>query len=305
MVGINQESLCISGADVDTEIDNTEVNKVEIEKQYNLFSSNGDFIYNAADIKMSDKGLGDLITKGSTPIEILEYLSKHEEPFVASQAKYLLENTLLFRGKDKIFNTRIFATPQPSYINEGALATYAPKQDTIYYRSVENMQHPLIFLHEYTHALSSHGIDLMETAIKNNTDPNNQKVNMYKQFLKDIDTVMEYKDKFEDIYAFKDRHEILAEFMSNPIFRARLSELLVNKDKTVLQRLYNAVKELFGFKRERLFDLMNRSVDDIFRVNYEAFQTVPSLIEDINLLLTKPEGYTILNKILNKMRECN
>ena len=50
---------------------------------------------------------------------------------------------------------------------------------------------------------------------------------------------------------------------------------------------------------------MNRSVDDIFRVNYEAFQTVPSLIEDINLLLTKPEGYTILNKILNKMRECN
>ena len=126
----------------------------------------GDFIYNAADIKMSDKGLGDLITKGSTPIEILEYLSKHEEPFVASQAKYLLENTLLFRGKDKIFNTRIFATPQPSYINEGALASYAPKQDTIYYRSVENMQHPLIFLHEYTHALSSHGIELMETAIK-------------------------------------------------------------------------------------------------------------------------------------------
>ena len=99
--------------------------------------------------------------------------------------------------------------------------------------------------------------------------------------------------------------EILAEFMSNPIFRARLSELLVNKDKTVLQRLYNVVKELFGFRRERLFDLMNRSVDDIFRVNYEAFQTVPSLMEDINLLLTKPEGYTILNKILNKMRECN
>lgn len=311
MVGINQESLFVSGSDVNnvvtdtTEIANTEVNKAEIEKQYNLFSSEGDFIYNAADIKMSDKGLGDLITKGSTPIEILEYLSKHEESFVASQAKYLLENTLLFRGKDKVFNTRIFATPQPSYINEGALASYAPKQDTIYYRSVENMQHPLIFLHEYTHALSSHGIELMETAIKNNIDPNNQKVNMYKQFLKDIDTVMEYKDRFEDIYAFKDRHEILAEFMSNPIFRARLSELLVNKDKTVLQRLYNAVKELFGFRRERLFDLMNRSVDDIFRVNYEAFQTVPSLIEDINLLLTKPEGYTILNKILNKMRECN
>ncbi len=305
MVGINQESLFVSGSDVNTEIDNTEVSKAEIEKQYNLFSSNGDFIYNAADIKMSDKGLGDLITKGSTPIEILEYLSKHEEPFVASQAKYLLENTLLFRGKDKVFNTRVFATPQPNYISEGALATYAPKQDTIYYRSVENMQHPLIFLHEYTHALSSHGIELMETAIKNNTAPNNQKVNMYKQFLKDIDTVMEYKDKFEDIYAFKDRHEILAEFMANPIFRARLSELLVNKDKTVLQRIYNAVKELFGFRRERLFDLMNRSVDDIFRVNYEAFQTVPSLIEDINLLLTKPEGYTILNKILNKMRECN
>lgn len=305
MVGINQESLFVSGSDVNNEVDNTEVNKAEIEKQYNLFSSNGDFIYNAADIKMSDKGLGDLITKGSTPIEILEYLSKHEEPFVASQAKYLLENTLLFRGKDKAFNTRVFATPQPNYINDGALATYVPKQDTIYYRSVENMQHPLIFLHEYTHALSSHGIDLMETAIKNNTDPNNQKVNMYKQFLKDIDTVMEYKDKFEDIYAFYNRHEILAEFMSNPIFRARLSELLVNKDKTVLQRLYNAVKELFGFKRERLFDLMNRSVDDIFRVNYEAFQTVPSLMEDINLLLTKPEGYTILNKILNKMRECN
>ncbi len=314
MVGINQESLFVSGSDVNntndsendtTEVDNTEVNKAEIEKQYNLFSSNGDFIYNAADIKMTDKGLGDLITKGSTPIEILEYLSKHEEPFVASQAKYLLENTLLFRGKDKVFNTRVFATPQPSYIREGAIATYAAKQDTIYYRSVENMQHPLIFLHEYTHALSSHGIDLMETAIKNNTDPNNQKVNMYKQFLKDIDTVMEYKDKFEDIYAFKDRHELLAEFIANPIFRARLSELLVNKDKTVLQRLYNAVKELFGFRRERLFDLMNRSVDDIFRVNYEAFQTVPSLIEDINLLLTKPEGYTILNKILNKMRECN
>ena len=284
---------------------NTEVNKAEIEKQYNLFSSNGDFIYNAADIKMSDKGLGDLITKGSTPIEILEYLSKHEEPFVASQAKYLLENTLLFRGKDKIFNTRVFATPQPNYINDGALASYVAKQDTIYYRSVENMQHPLVFLHEYTHALSSHGIELMETAIKNNTEPNNQKVNMYKQFLKDIDTVMEYKDRFEDIYAFKDRHEILAEFMANPIFRARLSELLVNKDKTIMQRLYNAVKELFGFKRERLFDLMNRSVDDIFRVNYEAFQTVPSLMEDINLLLTKPEGYTILNKILNKMRECN
>ena len=81
--------------------------------------------------------------------------------------------------------------------------------------------------------------------------------------------------------------------------------LELNKDKTIMQRLYNAVKELFGFKRERLFDLMNRSVDDIFRVNYEAFQTVPSLMEDINLLLTKPEGYTILNKILNKMRECN
>ena len=305
MVGINQESLFVSGSDVNNEVDNIEVNKAEIEKQYNLFSSNGDFIYNAADIKMSDKGLGDLITKGSTPIEILEYLSKHEESFVASQAKYLLENTLLFRGKEKVFNTRVFATPQPSYINEGALATYAPKQDTIYYRSIENMQHPLLFLHEYTHALSSHGIDLMETAIKNNTDPNNQKVKMYKQFLKDIDTVMEYKDRFEDIYAFYNRHEILAEFMSNPIFRARLSELLVNKDKTVLQRLYNAVKELFGFRRERLFDLMNRSVDDIFRVNYEAFQTVPSLMEDINLLLTKPEGYTILNKILSKMRECN
>lgn len=65
MVGVNQESLFVSGSDVNTEIDNTEVNKAEIEKQYNLFSSNGDFIYNAADIKMSDKGLGDLITKGS------------------------------------------------------------------------------------------------------------------------------------------------------------------------------------------------------------------------------------------------
>lgn len=32
--------------------------------------------------------------------------------------------------------------------------------------------------------LSSHGIELMETAIKNNTDPNKIKVNMYKQFLK-------------------------------------------------------------------------------------------------------------------------
>ena len=57
-------------------------------------------------------------------------------------------------------------------------------------------------------------------------------------------------------------------------------------------------------KQEMLFDLLDRAQDDIFRVNYEVFQNNDQFRDEINLLLTKPEGYTILDKILKKMREC-
>ena len=130
---------------------------------------------------------------------------------------------------------------------------------------------------------------------------------MYKEMLKDLDTVLANKERItngDKTYAFVNRAELLAEFLANPLFRARLKQLPNIEGKNMFERILRGIGRIFGIKQEMLFDLLDRAQDDIFRVNYEVFQNNDQFRDEINLLLTKPEGYTILDKILNKMREC-
>ena len=297
MVGIDKDSLFTTGS-------NNQVSNSQVEKELSLFSADGNYIYSSADIAIQDDVLVRYIQDSKGAREILKYLTTNIDSFISKQAEYLLDITETFRREN---NTNIDGGDvniNPIIrIDLTGVAAYNTATDTIAYSSVESMSNPLIFLHEYTHALSSKGINYMEFVIEEKGLNNMNKTNMYKAMLKDIDTVLKHKEYFNDIYAFENRHEVLAEFIANPLFRAKLKSI-PNKDKQLYKRLLEAILSLFGFKRESLFDLMNRSKDDLFRVNYEVFQAYPEIRDEIDLLLTKPEGYTILDKILNKMREC-
>ena len=297
MVGIDKDSLFTTGS-------NNQVSNSQVEKELSLFSADGNYIYSSADIAIQDDVLVRYIQDNKGAREILKYLTTNTDSFISKQAEYLLDITETFRREN---NTNIAGGDvniNPIIrIDLTGVAAYNTATDTIAYSSVESMSNPLIFLHEYTHALSSKGINYMEFVIEEKGLNDMNKTNMYKAMLKDIDTVLKHKEYFNDIYAFENRHEVLAEFIANPLFRAKLKSI-PNKDKQLYKRLLEAILSLFDFKRESLFDLMNRSKDDLFRVNYEVFQAYPEIRDEIDLLLTKPEGYTILDKILNKMKEC-
>ena len=294
MVGVDNDSLFITGS-------NNQINSIDLENQYNLFSKEGDFIYSSANVDLEDSTLADLISNGINTTNVLKYLSKNTDTFVSDQAKVLLELSELYRG-DKIVNISSEIYPEL----KDTPAIYQPKTDTIYFRSKEDMSKPLIFMHEFTHGLSVQAIEFMEYSIANETKDNKAKVDMYRKILNDLDIVMKNQNKISEknIYAFENRAELLAEFMANPIFRARLKELPNIEGLNFFERLLKAVGSLFGLNRDKLFDLLDRAKDDIFRVNYEVFKTHSEFKEEIDLLLTKPEGYTILDKILKKMREC-
>lgn len=296
MVGVDKESLFTTGS-----LKNT-ISDLQIEKELDIFSVEGKYIYSSADIEIQDEVLVKYIQDGKEVRDILEYLTTNTDRFISQQAEYLLEITKTFRRGDNKLGLDVEISTVLRDDLDG-MAAYNTGTDTIYYGSVESMSNPLVFLHEYTHGLSSKGINYMEAIVEDSKLDNTEKSKMFKTMLKDIDTVLKHSEYFNDVYAFKNRHEVLAEFIANPLFRARLKEL-PNKDKGLFERILKGVLALFGFKRETLFDLMNRSKDDIFRVNYEVFQTYPEIREEIDLLLTKPEGYTILDKILNKMKEC-
>ena len=295
MVGVDNESLFTTGSS------NT-ISPVEVEKQYNLFSSEHGSIYSSADIRIEDTKLQEMILNGTTSNTVLNYLTTSEDPFIADQAKRLLELSNLYRGSQQV---RVSRDLYPE-LGE-AVARYSLDNDLIMYKDTDTMSHPLVFLHEFTHGLSAHAIKFMEHAIKNETPANKAKVDMYKAMLKDLDTVLANQQRItngDSTYAFFDRAELLAEFLSNPLFRARLKQLPNIESKNMFERILRGIGRIFGIKQEMLFDLLDRAQDDIFRVNYEVFQNNDQFRDEINLLLTKPEGYTILDKILNKMREC-
>ena len=295
MVGVDNESLFTTGSS------NT-ISPIEVEKQYNLFSSEHGSIYSGADIRIEDTKLQEMILNGTTSNTVLNYLTTSEDPFIADQSKRLLELSNLFRGSQQVRVSRDL------YPDLGkSVASYSLNYDLIMYKDIETMGKPLVFLHEFTHGLSAHAIKFMEEVIKNETPANKAKVDMYKDMLKDLDTVMANEKRITNgdaTYAFYDRAELLAEFLSNPIFRARLKQLPNIEGKSMFERILRGIGRIFGIKQEMLFDLLDRAQDDIFRVNYEVFQNNDQFRDEINLLLTKPEGYTILDKILNKMREC-
>ena len=295
MVGIDNESLFTTGSS------NT-ISPVEVEKQYNLFSAENGSIYSSADIRIEDTKLQEMILNGTTSNTVLNYLSTSEEPFIAEQATRLLELSNLFRGSQQV---RVSRDLYPE-MNDG-VAAYSLDSDLIMYKDTATMSKPLVFLHEFTHGLSAHAIAFMEHAIENETPANKAKVDMYKEMLKDLDIVLANKERItngDKTYAFVNRAELLAEFLSNPIFRARLKQLPNIENKNMFERILRGIGRIFGIKQEMLFDLLDRAQDDIFRVNYEVFKNNDQFRDEINLLLTKPEGYTILDKILNKMREC-
>ena len=295
MVGVDNESLFTTGSS------NT-ISPVEVEKQYNLFSSENGSIYSSADIRIEDTKLQEMILNGTTSNTILNYLSTSEEPFIADQAKRLLELSNLYRGSQQV---RVSRDLYPE-MNDG-VAAYSLDNDLIMYKDASTMSKPLVFLHEFTHGLSAHAIAFMEHAILNETTSNKAKVDMYKAMLKDLDTVLANQERItngDKTYAFVNRAELLAEFLSNPLFRARLQQLPNIEGMNLFERIVRGIARALGIKREMLFDLLDRAQDDIFRVNYEVFQNNDQFRDEINLLLTKPEGYTILDKILNKMREC-
>lgn len=295
MVGIDNESLFTTGS-------SNAISPVEVEKQYNLFSSEHGSIYSGADIRIEDTKLQEMILNGTTSNTVLNYLTTSEDPFIAEQAKRLLELSNLYRGTQQV---RVSRDLYPE-LGE-AVARYSVDNDLIMYKDTNTMSKPLIFLHEFTHGLSVHAIRFMEHAIENETPANKAKVDMYKEMLKDLDTVMANQERITNgdaTYAFVNRAELLAEFLSNPIFRARLKQLPNIENKSMFERILRGIVRIFGIKQEMLFDLLDRAQDDIFRVNYEVFKNNDQFRDEINLLLTKPEGYTILDKILNKMREC-
>lgn len=295
MVGVDNESLFTTGSS------NT-ISPVEVEKQYNLFSAENGSIYSSADIRIEDTKLQEMILNGTTSNTILNYLSTSEEPFIADQAKRLLELTNLYRGSQQV---RVSRDLYPE-MNDG-VAAYSLDNDVIMYKDTFTMSKPLVFLHEFTHGLSAHAIAFMEHAIINETPANKAKVDMYKEMLKDLDTVLANKERItngDKTYAFVNRAELLAEFLANPLFRARLQQLPNIEGMNLFERIIRGIARALGIKREMLFDLLDRAQDDIFRVNYEVFKNNDQFRDEINLLLTKPEGYTILDKILNKMREC-
>lgn len=295
MVGVDNESLFTTGS-------SNAISPVEVEKQYNLFSSEHGSIYSSADIRIEDTKLQEMILNGTTSNTILNYLSTSEDPFIADQAKRLLELSNLYRGSQQV---RVSRDLYPK-MNEG-VAAYSLDNDLIIYKDASTMSKPLIFLHEFTHGLSAHAIAFMEHVIKNETPANKAKVDMYKDMLKDLDTVLTNQKRItngDKTYAFVNRAELLAEFLANPLFRARLKQLPNIDGKSMFERILRGIGRIFGIKQEMLFDLLDRAQDDIFRVNYEVFKNNDQFRDEINLLLTKPEGYTILDKILNKMREC-
>lgn len=295
MVGVDNESLFTTGSS------NT-ISPIEVEKQYNLFSSEHGSIYSGADIRIEDTKLHEMILNGTTSNTVLDYLTTSEDPFIAEQAKRLLELSNLYRGSQQV---RVSRDLHPE-LGE-AVASYSLDNDLIMYKDTDTMSKPLVFLHEFTHGLSVYAIRFMEHAIENETPANKAKVDMYKDMLKDLDTVMANQERITNgdaTYAFINRAELLAEFLSNPLFRARLKQLPNIEGKNMFERILRGIGRIFGIKQEMLFDLLDRAQDDIFRVNYEVFKNNDQFRDEINLLLTKPEGYTILDKILNKMREC-